>query len=222
MCRPIKWFCGVACKRVTYAVPKSRNLVPSSSGIMSASSDNMMFVRWEFLITMGTSTNKLSYPILRFLSASGVNSLSLYICIAWGVRRYAFTVRKPRAVFWVSVEINKINWYPTAYIIIYDRWDLESAWKMCTFWFPCFPLQNLLTVPFEQKKGRTRSSVLQFLSVSHCCQLNPIKDHRVYSGSWYKGPVPKNAALGEYVVKVTRMGMAQNLDITMQPDSILL
>lgn len=127
---PPSGFEVLQCKHVTYAIPKSRNLVPSSSGIMSASSDNMMFVRWEFLITMGTSTNKLSYPILRFLSASGVNSLSLYICIAWGVRRYAFTVRKPRAVFWVSVEINKINWYSTAYTIIYDRWDLESAWKM--------------------------------------------------------------------------------------------
>lgn len=44
----------------TDAVPKSKNLDPSSSGIISDNSDIMMLVRGELRITMGTSMNRLS------------------------------------------------------------------------------------------------------------------------------------------------------------------
>uniref|UniRef100_A0A182KJ40 Uncharacterized protein n=1 Tax=Anopheles christyi TaxID=43041 RepID=A0A182KJ40_9DIPT len=54
-----RWFSS------TEAVPRSRKCVPSSSGTISVSSDIIMLHRAEFLITIGISMNRFSYPTFR-------------------------------------------------------------------------------------------------------------------------------------------------------------
>jgi len=94
------------CSSRTSAVPRSRNWHPASMGICSESSRSSSLTRWEFLITIGTSSKRQSWVTFRSLMLSALKSVDLYSWIDIGVRRYAFSDKNPLLVLAVSGKDN--------------------------------------------------------------------------------------------------------------------